>query len=96
MANIDLKHVAKLSRLRLTEDERRYFEGQVANILGFIETLNRVNVEGVPPTSHPLSLSDVFREDVPARGVSIEAFLRHSPKARGRFFEVPKIIEDKS
>jgi aspartyl-tRNA(Asn)/glutamyl-tRNA(Gln) amidotransferase subunit C len=96
MANIDLKHVAKLSRLSLTEEELRYFEGQVARILEFVEALNRVNVDAVEPTSHPLSLSDVFREDVPQPGVSIETFLKHAPKARGRFFEVPKIIEDKS
>ena len=96
MSSIDLKPIARLSRLHLTDEELKYFEGQVSQILSFIEKMKTVNVEGVPPTSHPLSLSNVFREDVPQPPLAIEEFLKTSPRARGRFFEVPKVIEDKS
>ena len=96
MSNIDLKHIARLSRLHLSDTELKYFEAQVSQILSFIEKMKEVNVEGVPPTSHPLSLSNVFREDAPQPPLAIEEFLKTAPKAKGRFFEVPKVIEEKS
>ena len=96
MSSIDLKHIARLSRLHLTEDELRFFETQVSQILQFVDKLKEVNVEGVEPTSHPLSLSNVFRADEVKPSIAIEEFLKASPRAKGRFFEVPKIIEDKS
>ena len=97
MSSINLKHVARLARLHLTEEEVRFFETQVSQILTFVEKLNEVTgLEGVQPTSHPLALTDVFREDVVGASLSIEEFLKKSPQSKGRFFQVPKIIEDKS
>ena len=96
MSTIDLKHIARLSRLHLSNEELEFFKTQVSQILSFVDQLKEVNVDGVEPTSHPLSLSNVFREDQVQPSIPIEEFLKHSPRARGRFFEVPKIIEDKS
>lgn len=97
MSPLDLKSVAHLARLHLTNEELKFFETQVSQILSFVEKLNELkDLENVKPTSHPLSLSNVFREDVPSAGVPIEEFLKHSPQTLGRFFEVPKVIEDKS
>ena len=97
MTPIDLKPVAHLARLHLTEEELKFFEAQVSQILSFVEKLNELkDLENAKPTSHPLSLSNVFREDTPSAGVSIEEFFKHSPRSKGRFFEVPKVIEDKS
>ena len=97
MNTIDLKHVARLARLHLTDGELRFFETQVTQILSFVEKLNEVQgLENVEPTSHPLSLSNVFREDRIAASLAIEEFLKHSPQSKGRFFQVPKIIEDRS
>jgi aspartyl-tRNA(Asn)/glutamyl-tRNA(Gln) amidotransferase subunit C len=96
MSSIDLRHVARLARLHLSDDEIRFFETQVSPILSFVEKLNEVKgLEGVEPTSHPFSLSNVFREDKPAPSLSIEEFLKTAPQAKGRFFQVPKIIEGK-
>ena len=96
MADFSLKHIARLARLHFAEKDLKVFESQVADILKFVEELKEVDVTGVEPTSHPFSLSNVFREDKPAPSLAIEEFLKKSPKARGRFFEVPKIIEDKN
>ena len=96
MSAIDLRPVARLSRLHLTEEELKFFETQVAQILLFIDKLKEVDVEGVEPTSHPLSLKNVFREDEVKPSMAIEEFLKNAPRARGRFFEVPKIIEPRS
>ena len=95
MDSIDLKPIARLARLRLNDEELKHFETQVAQILSFVDKLKEVPIEGVPPTSHPLSLSNVFREDRPVPSPAIGEFLQQSPRVRGRFFEVPKIIEDK-
>ena len=96
MSSIDLRHIARLARLHFKDEELKIFESQVNEILGFVEQLKEVNVTGMEPTSHPLSLQNVFREDKVQPSLSIEEFLKHAPKVRGRFFEVPKIIEDKS
>jgi aspartyl-tRNA(Asn)/glutamyl-tRNA(Gln) amidotransferase subunit C len=96
MSDINIKKVAHLARLHVREEELKVIEPQLADILGFVDQLKEVKVEGVEPTSHPLALQNVFRDDVPAPSLKVEEFLKHSPKSRGRFFEVPKIIEDKS
>lgn len=94
--HIDLKHVARLARLALTEEELKKFETQVSAILDFVDRLKEVNVDGVEPTSHPLAIEDVFRDDAPKPPLDIVEFLKRAPKSRGRFFDVPKVIEDKS
>ena len=96
MSHIDLKHIARLGRLHFKEEELKLFEPQISEILDFVEQLKGVNVEGVEPTSHPLSLQNVFREDTVIPSIPVEEFLSKAPRARGRFFEVPKIIEEKS
>lgn len=95
MSAIDLRHIAKLAKLRFTDGELRVFESQVTEILKFMEELKAVDVDGVEPTSHPLAISNVFRADEIQSSLPIEPFLKKSPRARGRFFEVPKIIENK-
>ncbi len=97
MSSINIQNVAHLARLHLTHEEALFLQGQVGQILGFVEKLNDVKgLEGVVPTSHPFSLSDVFREDTVSPSLAIEEFLKKSPQARGRFFQVPKVIEDKA
>ena len=96
MSEFNLQHIARLSKLAFKPEELRVFESQVAEILGFVDQLKEINVEGIKPTSHPLDLSNVFRKDEPHTPLAIEEFLKRAPKSRGRFFEVPKIIQDKS
>ncbi len=96
MKPIDLGHVARLARLRFSDEELKKYEAQVEGILKFVDQLKEVDVTGIEPTSHPLSLSNVFREDVPQASFPIAEFLKRAPKFRGRFFEVPKIIEEKT
>lgn len=82
--------------MRFKDEELKVFEPQIAGILKFAEQLKEVDVTGVEPTSHPLSISNVFREDEIKPSLPIADFLKHAPASRGRFFEVPKVIEDKS
>ncbi|MFC1749049.1 Asp-tRNA(Asn)/Glu-tRNA(Gln) amidotransferase subunit GatC [Pseudomonadota bacterium] len=59
----DTKHIAKLARLGLSEEEVKKFSGQLTDILGYMELLNEVDVEGVEPTSQVTGLMNVKRED---------------------------------
>lgn len=96
MSSIDLRHVARLARLHLSDEEIRFFESQVPQILAFVEKLGEVKgLEQVEPTSHPFAISNVFRSDEPKLSLNIEEFLKHSPQSKGRFFKVPKVIEDR-
>ena len=95
MSDFNLKHIARLARLHFKDEELKVFESQIENILAFVEKMKEVDVKGVEPTTHPLKISNVFRKDELKPSLSIQEFLKHSPRVRGRFFEVPKVVEDK-
>ena len=63
-------HVAKLARLKLTDDEVDRMAGELSKILGYVETMNELDLEGVEPTSHVVDLTNVLREDVPRPGLA--------------------------
>jgi len=90
-----VRYVAKLARLSFDADQASKFQDQLSRILDYIEQLNEVDTEGVPPTSHVLaSMKNVFREDVPGSSVSNEEALSNAPQKKDNFFKVPKIIKD--
>jgi aspartyl-tRNA(Asn)/glutamyl-tRNA(Gln) amidotransferase subunit C len=89
----DVEYLAHLARIQLSPEEIQRFAGQLDEILGYVEKLKSVSTEGVPPTSHVLSLSNVFREDRTRPSLSPEEALANAPDKEGPFFRVPKIIE---
>ena len=66
-------HVAKLARLRLTDDEVDRMAGELSQILEHVETMNELDLDGVEPTSHVVDLTNVLREDVPRAGLDRES-----------------------
>lgn len=88
-----VKHIAMLSRLEFQENEIELYGEQLSRILDYVDKLNEVNTEGVEPTSHVLSLNNVFREDIVKSSLSREEALRNAPDSTDKFFRVPKIIE---
>ena len=91
--SIDLAYVTKLARVSLTPDETKQLTGQLGDILRYMEKLNSLDTENVPPTSHVLSLKNVFREDKPREGISTEKSLANAPLKKKGFFVVPKVME---
>jgi aspartyl-tRNA(Asn)/glutamyl-tRNA(Gln) amidotransferase subunit C len=91
----DVEHVARLARLALSEEEKERYTAQLESILEYIEKLNQLDTKDVPPTTHVLSLSNVWREDKaePDRFGSTEAILKNAPESEGPYFRVKKIIE---
>jgi len=89
-----VQHVAKLSRLRLSDAQVHHFAGQLSRVLDYISKLGELNVEGVEPMAHPFDVTNVLREDVEQQGLTTQAALANAPKQMEPFFEVPKVIGD--
>ena len=88
----EVAHVATLARLSLTEDELDTFTGQLADILGHAEDVERLELDDVPPTSHPYPLVNVLRPDVAGPTLSADAALANAPAAEDDQFRVPPIL----
>jgi aspartyl-tRNA(Asn)/glutamyl-tRNA(Gln) amidotransferase subunit C len=82
-------HVAKLARLRLSDEEVERMSGELSTILGHIETIGELDLDGVPPTSHVVELENVLREDVPRPSLPRERALEDAPDASDDGFRVP-------
>jgi aspartyl-tRNA(Asn)/glutamyl-tRNA(Gln) amidotransferase subunit C len=82
-------HVARLARLRLTGDEVERMSGELSSILGHIETIGELDLDGVAPTSHVVELENVLREDVPRPSLPRERALEAAPDATADGFRVP-------
>ncbi len=85
--------VAKLARIKVEEDALPALANEFNNILGFIEQLNEVDVEGVEPMTSVTPMRLKRREDVVTDGSQQDKVLRNAPDAREGFFAVPKVVE---
>jgi aspartyl-tRNA(Asn)/glutamyl-tRNA(Gln) amidotransferase subunit C len=88
-----VRKVAKLARLDLSEAEVEEFAGQLSEILDYVARMNELNTEGVEPLAHCLPINNVFREDVVKESLGTEKTLANAPQRDGAFFKVPKILE---
>ena len=82
-------HVARLARLQLTDDEVERMSGELSGILGHIEKIGELDLEGVPPTSHVVDVSNALRPDEPRASWPRETMLDAAPAVRNDGFEVP-------
>ncbi|GAF15443.1 aspartyl-tRNA(Asn) amidotransferase subunit C [Bacillus sp. JCM 19046] len=87
-----VKHVAHLARLAITEEEAEMFRGQLEDIITAAEQLNEVNTEGVIPTTHVLNMHNVLREDKPAKGLDVKDVLKNAPDHEGGQVRVPSVF----
>ena len=88
----DVRHVARLARLSLTEEEVELFTSQLGAVLDHAEDVEALDTAGVPPTAHPLHLSNVLREDDPAPRADRDEVLGSAPRSEGGRFRVPPIL----
>jgi len=91
-----VRKVAKLSRLDLTETEVAEFAGQLSAILDYMEKMNELDTTNVEPLAHCLAVKNVFREDAARESLGTEKTLANAPQRDGEFFKVPKILDDSS
>ena len=91
-----VRKVAKLARLDLSDAEVAEFTGQLSAILEHVEKMNELNTDGVEPLAHCLPVHNCFREDVIKESLGTEKTLANAPQKDDQFFKVPKILDDTS
>lgn len=90
----DVRHVALLSRLHLTEEDIPHYTDVLNSILDYFAKLNELDTTNVSPTSHSIEMCNVFREDVPLPSLPVEEAIANAPDAEDNCFRVPKIIQE--
>lgn len=87
----DVINVATLARLELSDEEVGLFTEQLGSILGYIEKLSEVDIEGVEPFINAAADGNVFREDTVRPSLPNESALQNSARTGGGFFKVPQV-----
>lgn len=88
-----VKHVAHLARLAITEEEAVKFQHQLDQMISFAEQLNELDTDQVNPTSHVLDMKNVMREDVSKPGLPVEEVVKNAPDSKEGYIRVPSIME---
>jgi aspartyl-tRNA(Asn)/glutamyl-tRNA(Gln) amidotransferase subunit C len=88
----DVRHVAMLARLALTDEQVETLTEELGTVLGHIDTLQRLELDGVQPTAHPLAMTNSTRADVVVPGLEQAEALRNAPESDGTAFVVPAIV----
>jgi aspartyl-tRNA(Asn)/glutamyl-tRNA(Gln) amidotransferase subunit C len=90
---IDVRYVADLARLKLTDQEVERFQKQLGDILGYIEKLKRLDVSGVEAASYGGQIENHLRADVPEASLPVAEALANAPQQENDLIIVPKIVE---
>ncbi|WP_035437754.1 Asp-tRNA(Asn)/Glu-tRNA(Gln) amidotransferase subunit GatC [Bacillus sp. UNC322MFChir4.1] len=89
----NVKHVAHLARLAITDQEAEKFQKQLDAIVTFAEQLNELDTTKVKPTTHVLDMKNIMREDVPEKGLPVEEVLKNAPDHKENQIRVPAVLE---
>jgi aspartyl-tRNA(Asn)/glutamyl-tRNA(Gln) amidotransferase subunit C len=93
ISRADVEHMARLARLELSEADKDRMQGELDGILAYIDKLRALDVDGVPPTTHAVPLTNVMRADEPEPSLPSEEMLANAPDRNGEYVRVPRIIE---
>ncbi len=88
-----VRHIAKLARIAMSDEEIERLAPELNNILGWVEQLGEVNTDGVEPLTAVIDLKLRLRDDVVIEGNIRDEVLANAPEAQHGFFAVPKVIE---
>lgn len=88
----EVRHVARLARLALDDDEVTRLAVELSAILGHVDAIRRLDTADVPPTAHPFEMENVLRADEPVPSLDRETVLSQAPVAEDNRFRVPRIM----
>ncbi|NUQ18014.1 MAG: Asp-tRNA(Asn)/Glu-tRNA(Gln) amidotransferase subunit GatC [Sphingomonas sp.] len=88
-----VRHIAKLARIAMSDEEIERLAPELNNILGWVEQLGEVNTDGVEPLTAVIDQKLRLRDDVVTEGNIRDEILANAPEAQHGFFAVPKVIE---
>jgi aspartyl-tRNA(Asn)/glutamyl-tRNA(Gln) amidotransferase subunit C len=89
----DVEYIAHLGRLEIDPNEIELYTMQVDRILEYVDKLNSLDTKDIEPTSHPMPVVCVLREDKVKKSFSQAESIQNAPEKKGGFFKVPPIIE---
>ena len=92
----EVRKVAQLARLELTDEAVELYAGQLSSILEHIAILEGLDVEGVEPMAHPLPLTNRLAADVPGEALPVEVLLENAPARESVYIAVPKVLGGES
>jgi aspartyl-tRNA(Asn)/glutamyl-tRNA(Gln) amidotransferase subunit C len=93
LSSHEVKKVALLARLKLTDEELDKFTSQLNQIVGYVEQLQELNTDDVEPLAHPLPVMNVFRSDDVQPSLAVEKALANAPKRDSDFYLVPPVLD---
>ncbi len=91
---MDVRRIATLARLELSDAEVEHFTGQLDAILCHIEQLSTLDVSGIEPTAYPIPIAAPMRDDTPWQSLPQEALLQNAPDQAQQQIRVPKVVAD--
>ncbi len=89
-----VRHIGKLSRIELTDEQVTTFSRQLADILSYFNKLQELDTDNIEPMAHAADLINVLAEDIPQPSLTPAQALANAPARDGDFFKVPKVIGD--
>lgn len=89
----EVRHIARLARVGLSEDDVTRFQDQLSQILDYFQRLQEVDTENVPPTAHTLAMHNVMRDDEPKPSFDKEEILANAPQREEDLFRVRAVLE---
>jgi aspartyl-tRNA(Asn)/glutamyl-tRNA(Gln) amidotransferase subunit C len=93
VTNEQVRHIARLARIAMSEEEIEKLVPELNNILGWVEQLGEVNTDGIEPLTAVIDLKQRLRDDIVNDGNIRDEILANAPEAQHGFFAVPKVIE---
>ncbi|WP_137392052.1 Asp-tRNA(Asn)/Glu-tRNA(Gln) amidotransferase subunit GatC [Rhodoligotrophos defluvii] len=88
-----VRHIARLARIAVTDDEARALQGELSAILNWVEQLDEVDTSGVEPMTSVVATAMKMRDDTVTDGNDPEAVVRNAPVSDDDYFVVPKVVE---
>jgi len=89
----EVRHIAILARLGISDAEVEKFRNQLSNILENFDILNQVDTEGLPPTSQSVVLENVYRQDEPKPSLPVDEIMANAPEKEDNSFRVNAVLE---
>jgi aspartyl-tRNA(Asn)/glutamyl-tRNA(Gln) amidotransferase subunit C len=90
----DVEHIAKLAKLKFTDEEKQKLQGEMNKVLDYIDTLNEIpDLDKVEPLENINDTENIFREDESEKCLTKEEALKNAPAKTENFFKVPKVLD---
>lgn len=94
LSHEEVRKIAELAKLELTDDEVALYAGQLSDVLEYFQRLQQVDTSHIPPTASVLPLKNIFRADVPAEPLSPEEVVANAAAAQDNQFKVNAVFGD--